>query len=72
MAPNLKHITLLSESLLNLEVIQPNKEALNQQRQAQQASKQAKTVASAHYWEWNSDPVITTDFSRQTTLKQTV
>jgi hypothetical protein len=61
MAPNLKHITLLSESLLNLEIIQP-KEALNQQRQAQQASQQAKTAASENYWEWTSEPVVTTDF----------
>jgi hypothetical protein len=61
MAPNLKNITLLSESLLNLKVIQP-KEALNQRRQAQQASQQAKTAASENYWEWTSEPVVTTDF----------
>jgi hypothetical protein len=61
MAPNIKHITLLSESFVNLEVIQP-KEALNQQRQAQQASQQAKTVTSENYWEWTSEPVVTTDF----------
>jgi predicted unusual protein kinase regulating ubiquinone biosynthesis (AarF/ABC1/UbiB family) len=61
MAPNLKHITLLSESLINLEVIQP-KEAVNQHRQAQQASKQTKTVVSENYWEWTSEPVLTTDF----------
>jgi hypothetical protein len=57
MAPNLKQISLLSESPLNLEVIQP-KEALNQQRQSQQS----KTVASENYWEWTSEPVVTTDF----------
>jgi hypothetical protein len=52
MAPNLKHITLLSDSLLNLEVIRP-KEALNQQSQ----TKKAKAVISENYWEWTSEAV---------------
>jgi hypothetical protein len=57
MAPNLKHITLLSDSLLNLEVIRP-KEALNQQSQTQKS----KTVISENYWEWTSEePALTTD-----------
>jgi hypothetical protein len=71
MAPNLKHITLLSESLLNLEVIQP-KEALNQQRQTQQASQQAETVASENYWEWTSEPVLTTDFFSADHIEATI
>jgi hypothetical protein len=57
MAPNLKHITLLSDSLLNLDVIRP-KEALNQQSQTQKS----KTVISENYWEWTSEePVVTSD-----------
>jgi hypothetical protein len=56
MAPNLKHITLLSDSLPNLEVIRP-KEALNQQSQTQKA----KTVIIENYWEWTSEAVPTTD-----------
>jgi hypothetical protein len=59
MAPNLKHITLLSDSLLNLEIIRP-KEALNQQSQTQKS----KAVISENYWEWTSseeEAVLTTD-----------
>jgi hypothetical protein len=58
MAPNLKHITLLSDSLLNLEVIRP-KEALNQRSQTQEA----KTVISQNYWEWTSEAAPTDLFS---------
>jgi hypothetical protein len=50
MAPNVKHVTLLSDSsLCNLEVIHP-KEALNQQSLTQQS----KTVNSDNYWAWTS------------------
>ena len=56
MAPNLKHITLLSDSLLNLEVIRP-KESLNQQNQTQKS----KAVISENYWEWTSEDVPSTD-----------
>jgi hypothetical protein len=50
MAPNLKRITLLSESLDILQVIRP-KDALIQQTQ----TKQAEAEASANYWEWTAD-----------------
>jgi hypothetical protein len=50
MAPNVKHVTLLSDSsLCNLEVIYP-KEALHQQSLTQQS----KTANSDNYWAWTS------------------
>jgi phage-related protein len=56
MAPNLKHVTLLSDPLCNLEVSRP-KEALNQQSLTQQS----KTVNSDNYWAWTSEPDRTAD-----------
>jgi hypothetical protein len=53
MAPNLKHVTLLSESLVNFEVIRP-KEALNY-------TQQSKTVNNDNYWAWTSEPDRTAD-----------
>jgi hypothetical protein len=56
MSPNLKHVTLLSDPLCNLEVSRP-KEALNQQSLTQQS----KTVNSDNYWAWTSEPDRTAD-----------